>query len=243
MTLSNIYLITNTINNKKYVGQSIDPIQRWKNHQKDSKKYLSRYLYRAMNKYGIENFKFEVIENDIPVDSIDDQEIYWINKFNTKSPYGYNMTDGGEGSVGRKMNDHTRQKLLESKKNPVSEETKEKMSNSHKLRWEDQELRKEYSKKLKGVPKSSNENYLKAWEEISLEDRVERLKPAAEACKVGVLMLNIIDESIEKEFDSMRDAVKWIRENANYPKAGHQNISKACKGKINYVYGYKWAYK
>lgn len=242
---SNIYLITNLINNKKYVGQTINIEQRWKNHIKDSTKLVSRYLYRAMNKYGIENFKFEVIEDNIPINLVSEREVHWISELNTKAPNGYNMTDGGEGSVGRKMSEHTKQVLLDYKKNnKVSEESRLKMSTSQKERYEkNPELKQKLSKKLKGIPKNSNENYVKAWESKSEKEKNDFQTKGVEARKVKILMLDIDNESTLKEFESVRSASRWIQENTDYPKAGHQNITKACKGKINYVYGYKWIYK
>ena len=61
-----IYKITNKINGKCYIGQSINIKQRWKGHRKDAF-WLNgpdyQYpLYKAIRKYGIENFSFEVIE-------------------------------------------------------------------------------------------------------------------------------------------------------------------------------------
>lgn len=58
-----IYKITNSINGKIYIGKTYKTIeQRFKEHFKDSKRYKNRPLYRAINKYGIESFKIEVIE-------------------------------------------------------------------------------------------------------------------------------------------------------------------------------------
>lgn len=61
-----IYKITNKINHKMYIGKTnyADPYDRFKEHIRDSKKERckNRPLYRAMNKYGLENFEFEVIE-------------------------------------------------------------------------------------------------------------------------------------------------------------------------------------
>lgn len=64
--LGTIYLITNIINNKKYVGQTIKkPKERWKEHRVigQSDKYHSRQpISRAIHKYGIENFTFQILE-------------------------------------------------------------------------------------------------------------------------------------------------------------------------------------
>lgn len=91
-----IYKITNNINDKVYIGKTIRDIQeRFSEHCRDSKKdrYKNRPLYRAMNKYGIENFSIELIEE---TDNPEEREIYWIKKYNSYSN-GYNATIGGDG--------------------------------------------------------------------------------------------------------------------------------------------------
>lgn len=94
-----IYKITNNINQKSYIGLTYFSVEkRWKEHISDSKKSNpEKYLYRAMQKYGIENFSIEVIEecnNSILME----KEIYYIEKYETFYK-GYNQTLGGEGSL------------------------------------------------------------------------------------------------------------------------------------------------
>lgn len=93
-----IYKITNNINGKCYIGKTLGSIEkRWKEHQYDStrRKLEVRPLYRAFNKYGIENFSIEQIE-ECDVDILSEREIYWINYYNSYH-YGYNATFGGDG--------------------------------------------------------------------------------------------------------------------------------------------------
>lgn len=92
-----IYKITNTINNKCYIGKTERTIkERWQEHRKQAKK-LDLPLYRALNKYGIENFSIEEIEQ-CTSDIVDEREIYWINFYNSCKT-GYNCTLGGEGGL------------------------------------------------------------------------------------------------------------------------------------------------
>ena len=72
-------MITNTITNKKYIGQSIDIEKRWRTHKKKStwKSQPNNYLYRAMNKYGIDKFKFEIL-CECNEDELNDLEIEYI---------------------------------------------------------------------------------------------------------------------------------------------------------------------
>ena len=91
-----IYKITNDINGKIYIGKTEKTIQqRFKEHCRDSKKEVNknRPLYRAMNKYGIEHFYVEQIEEtDVP----EMRETYWI-EFYGSFKNGYNATMGGDG--------------------------------------------------------------------------------------------------------------------------------------------------
>ena len=98
-----IYKITNDINNKVYIGQTVKkPEERWKEHQsRYDKNYpaaAKKPLYLAMKKYGIEHFHFEVIQGNINTqEELDAAEIYWIHYYNSYIK-GYNATFGGQGS-------------------------------------------------------------------------------------------------------------------------------------------------
>lgn len=98
--MSTIYVITNTINQKQYVGKTSYSIEkRWKEHCYDCKKNKidqHRPLYNAMQKYGIENFVISILEDHINEDEIDDREKFWISKLDTYY-HGYNATLGGDG--------------------------------------------------------------------------------------------------------------------------------------------------
>lgn len=97
-----IYLITNLINSKKYVGKTTNTIkERWQEHCQDSQKerYEKRPLYDAFNKYGIENFKIEQLEYVKDDSKLSEREIYWINELQTYGRMGYNATKGGDGKI------------------------------------------------------------------------------------------------------------------------------------------------
>lgn len=92
-----IYKITNIINGKVYIGQTIQTIEaRWEQHKRSStyKKYA---LYYAMRKYGLDNFKIEMIEQ-CDNKELNDKEIEWIAFYNSYRE-GYNMTLGGDGGT------------------------------------------------------------------------------------------------------------------------------------------------
>lgn len=94
-----IYVITNQINGKQYVGKTTHSSieDRWKEHIRDKNKRVAenRPLYRALNKYGIENFTIEELE-ECSIEDSSNREIYWIDKLGTYHN-GYNATIGGDG--------------------------------------------------------------------------------------------------------------------------------------------------
>ena len=93
-----IYKVTNLINSKVYIGQTIGSLRlRWKKHIRSNG---CVYLHSAILKYGEENFKIEEIEY-IPKEQLDEREIYWISYYNsTDKKLGYNILPGGK--LGRK---------------------------------------------------------------------------------------------------------------------------------------------
>ena len=97
-----IYCISNTINDKVYIGKTTYPTieQRFKEHCKDCKKitFEKRPLYSAMNKYGIEHFNISLVE-EVELLLLEEREKYWIKfyKSNNKD-FGYNISEGGDGA-------------------------------------------------------------------------------------------------------------------------------------------------
>lgn len=117
--MSYIYKITNNINGKIYIGKTMRSIkQRWKEHLANIKKEecKNRPLYRAINKYGVENFSIEKIEECSDI-ILSDREKYWIEYYNSFKN-GYNATKGGDGSpyIDRKLVIETYKQIQNCKK-------------------------------------------------------------------------------------------------------------------------------
>lgn len=91
-----IYKITNLIDGKSYIGLSTHIEDRWQYHKTpyNWKREKDKLLYRAITKYGIENFNFEVLEECLP-EELSEKEKYYVEKYDTYKN-GYNMTAGGE---------------------------------------------------------------------------------------------------------------------------------------------------
>lgn len=95
-----IYKIYNDINDKVYIGKTVNTLdKRFKQHKKDSTKSRceKRPLYNAMNKYGVEHFYIELIE-ECELNELSTREIYWIEYYNSYK-MGYNATKGGDGKI------------------------------------------------------------------------------------------------------------------------------------------------
>lgn len=94
-----IYKITNNINGKVYIGQTIQPVkERWYRHCSNSN-YLSKqekdmHIKRAILKYGKQNFVIDVLE-ECPQEILDEREKYYISYYNSYAN-GYNGTKGGQ---------------------------------------------------------------------------------------------------------------------------------------------------
>ena len=116
--MSYIYKITNSKNSKLYIGKTEFSLeQRFKEHCKESKRgRVNRPLYNAMNKYGIENFSIEKIEEcESGLSGLREQ--YWIGFYRSCSN-GYNATLGGEGKT---IYDH-KEIIALLLKNPIASE-------------------------------------------------------------------------------------------------------------------------
>ena len=97
-----IYLLTNKVNSMKYVGKTTKKLKvRLKGHRYNK----TTYIGHAIHAHGWENFTVEIIEECPTEAELNEREMYWIKTLNTKAPNGYNLTDGGEGTTGRKCSE------------------------------------------------------------------------------------------------------------------------------------------
>lgn len=113
-----IYSYKNVINGKQYVGQTINPQQRFNSHKSSAfnpkdKEYNS-LLHRAFRKYGYENFKYMVLAESEDIEILNQLEIFFIEKYNCKVPNGYNIEIGGRNCL-----------------KPKTKEQKDKMMKTH----------------------------------------------------------------------------------------------------------------
>lgn len=152
-----LYILTNTVNSKQYVGRDRYLPKRTKEHLMGKCPNCDG-IHNAIKKYSADAFDVEIIQYPgISDEALNAVERWKIRQLHTLSPGGYNLTDGGEGNSN--PSDETRQKLSEAKKGennpmygkPLSEEIKRKISEA--LKGEKNPMYGKPSPK-KGVPRS-----------------------------------------------------------------------------------------
>jgi len=228
-----IYIITNEINNKVYIGQvgkgNTTIMGRFDSHYKDlnGNKHNNKHLQAAWNKYtelyGEEAFTFDILEECLE-EELNDKEEYWIDYFKANdNKYGYNKTIGGEGTKGYKHTQETIQKLsnmFSGENHPNygmkhTEETKLKMSKNNCSH--NPEIVKKRGEKLKGR-KFSDEHKQKLSE-------ARKVKTLSEEHKKK------ISESGKGRIVSEETKQKMSENNAMHNPEHRKKVSEALKGK------------
>lgn len=122
-----VYMHVNLINNKVYVGQTCKkpPELRW-GRGSGYREDVQPVFYRAIQKYGWDNFDHRIIADNLTKEEASQLEIELIaqyksncHRYNNPS-YGYNMTDGGEGHYGHEHSDEARKKMRQHAKQRFS---------------------------------------------------------------------------------------------------------------------------
>jgi group I intron endonuclease len=111
-----IYAITNDVNEKVYIGLHYgrDLRTRWTTHRSFANRGSQSIIYLAIRKYGIEHFHITAIwSGHVSLVNLKKLECYYIRSFQTKTPNGYNLTDGGDGVPGYRHTDEERARRSE----------------------------------------------------------------------------------------------------------------------------------
>jgi len=230
-----IYKVTNLINNKIYIGQD----------SKNKQNYFGsgKIIKKAINKYGIENFKKEILQICYNVDELNEAEKYWIEKLNsTNTDIGYNISFGGQSGwmLGLRHSDETKKsysinrvsKLIGDRNGMYgkthSEESKKKMSrpksgkdNGMYGKKHSDETKKKISENLKGEKnpfygKKHSDETKKKMSEIA---KKRNGSPTGKKVLVG-----------DQIFNSASDAAKFF-------KISVGTASYRCRNKIK---GWSW---
>ena len=214
-----IYKIENLINHKIYIGQSIEIEKRWQKHLNAKDNFV---IHKALQKYGKENFSFQIIEECDLLD-LDNKEQYWINYYNSLIPSGYNMIPGGSNGAGFAKGKKVLQYTLDgafikeyNSANQASNQTGVCHSDICKCCRGDTPRAGEYQWKYSGDDKE--------------------IKPIKVRTDFSVLQIDKNTDEIIKEFSSLKDA----SEQTHIAKS---IICRVCNGKGKTAGGFKWKYK
>lgn len=245
--MNEVYLITNHINNKKYVGVTHRGyLKRYHEHISCAKSGRKSVLYDAMRKYGLQNFSVRLVESDIADKDIQSKEQYYIKQYNTLyiNRNGYNMTAGGHGMAGYKHTAVTKQKISDkSKGRKFSSERNEKIRRAMIGRDYKEEWRKSLSESRKGrFSGKDNPFYGKKHSDISKQ------AIGVANTKHSVLQLDIKTHEVLKKFNNIPSASRWLIEH-KYTSALVSTCSSrilvVCKSKNPNctAYGFSWKYE
>ena len=106
-----VYIATNTLNHKSYIGVTTKSLRERKRTHKIAAKKSNFYFYRAVRKYGMEAFEWEILDDSaISIEDLYEKEKFYIKKLNTSVPTGYNISSGGHG--GDNISNHPNRALI-----------------------------------------------------------------------------------------------------------------------------------
>ena len=212
-----IYLITNTINQKQYIGFTTkSPEKRLVEHFKDKR---NRHVCNSLRFYGLDKFTIEVLYQSKQLDHCKNvMEPYFIAEYNTYKGVGYNMTLGGEGTPGKHWSEESKLKISKANKGRKhSEKTKQNMREAQKHRPPiSEETRLKMSKSSKGRP-MTEENKIK----LGNRSRLHQTPPKYELIDMITLFTNI---EIANFYGSSSATVTVWKKKHNMIRSRHNQI-------------------
>lgn len=237
-----VYKITNILNSKCYIGATTKSLAERK--QAHLRKYRSGYrnfLYQAFEDFGLENFRWEIIDNANSIEELYRLEIFYISKYNSMDD-GYNSTSGGT------INPMECEKSIQKHKEAMQNDTlKLNMSITFKDKWKnDTEF---INKTMEGIRKNAlSESYrekqriLSTGRKHSCKDLDKMRNSNPNMKQVGMFK----DTDCLKIFKSVGEASRWVVNNLEIktknPKSAKVSILNCCNGKSDCVYGHVWKY-
>ena len=204
--ISCVYKITNTLNGKVYIGQTVDYRKRKVGHFSYLRRnaHRNRYLQKSFNKYGESSFKMEIIK-ECAVDELDKLEIYYMRKYNSiDKTLGYNMVIGG--NTNKSFPDYIRQKMSRSQRGRIiSEEHRKRIGKWHKGKTIS-------PKDIEKANKTKKDNQIQ-WGEtnpnaVLTNDDVEKL--------IKDMLNGLTVEDVMKKYKCSRQTVYGITRNRTY---------------------------
>jgi len=224
-----LYKITNLINNKVYIGQTINYKDRWGNHKRQLNRNAHRneHLQFAWNKYEQNSFTFEIIDECNSIKESDIRETYYIDYYNARNnKFGYNIRTGGKNY---NHSEESKQKMsVANRGHKHSEETKRKISIA-RVGYKCSKETKNKISKNNGKPMLGKHHTLEARKKISI---------ASKNRNIGILNAKDWPPLISPDgvvYNNIHDMAKFAKEH----KIPEGNMRKVAHGDRKSHYGWK----
>jgi group I intron endonuclease len=243
-----IYLATNKINGKKYVGLTRRSLlARWTQHVNVASKQAKTYFHKAIVKYGKECFDVQPIASALSLDALGPLEAELIRQIRPE----YNQTNGGEVTLGRKYDDATKERI--------------RVANTGKKRTKEQNVKNSLAKKQQYANnpillKKAIETLNRVRSNVNEQKRVEAVRRAAvgrvwsEESKIKLsascMGRRYSQDVLEKMKASKRKPIlcsdgrlfTCAKEAAKLTGISSRSISRVCNGEYQSVKGIKFSY-
>lgn len=252
-----IYKITNLINGKVYIGQSINIQKRLNEHKykafNEGDNSYNCAIHNAFRKYGIENFEFEILE-ETKQECLDEREIFYIEKYNSLSPNGYNIRFGGQRSINKRSKKKKKKYFCKECGKEVSKSKSGlciscfNKSRSTKNKPDKEELRNlimslPFTKiaKIYGVSDNAIRKWCKSYnlpykkKDLFPKEKQETIKEIVDSRR-AVEKIDINTGEVIDVYSSCSEAARSVGAKSN------SHIVEACNGKLKRAHGYMWRY-
>ena len=211
---NDVYLITNVVNGKRYVGvTSKGYLFRFHQHIMESRDKIrhNSLLHKAMVKYGESAFSVQLIETGISDEDIKDKEKYYIRLYDTfyVNHHGYNMTEGGDGMSGYRHTEECKAKIsktLQGHKFPESRNHKIRqamLGREYKPEWRDA-----LSKSRKGRFAGANNSFYGKQHSADTKQKISDANS-----KHQILQYDLDTSEVLREFKNFCVAARWVIDN------------------------------
>jgi len=226
--------------NKIYIGQSVDIKRRYQEYLKFRCKGQPK-LFNSLKKYGVENHKFEIIE-ECTIEQLNEREIYWGLKFKVLDK-GLNCSLGKSGG---KQSPETINKKSKSIKNAFDNMSEEDKNDRYNKILKSRPSKYKKSTKVRKVHQSRGPVSDETKNKIS---QTHLGKPKKKGHKQTQEHIKTRLKSIYKpviQYDKDNNFIKeWpnIQLAADYLQNNGKGISHCCRGKQKSAYGFIWKYK
>mgnify|MGYP004478077513 CR=1 FL=1 len=222
-----IYMITNAITGERYIGQTRDYQRRVWQHKSAAKKGSHLKISKAIAKYGIDNFKFDVLE-ECSLEELNDKERYYISELKPE----YNVCAGGIGPNGLHLTDEEKERSRQAAKKQWANMTEE-----QKQRVIEKQLtgpRKGHEVSTETREKLRKANLGKKQSEVTVRKRSLKNRDALKGNKNGNKKIRCVETG--EVFESVKQAAEHIGINPS-------GITSVLKGRQRKAGGYKWVYQ